>query len=751
MNEAMSYHTVFVLLLVPAYVRAISVEPEGGVAAGGDSKTCDARECKETVDMIKRQMGEEKPCNDFYDYVCSKWSGDRELKSRYMKKKALQTLIGLLENAADPSSEAANAMDKLVLAYKSCTKKGNGTAALKASIGKVIALYNLTMEGWPVIRGKSHWRNEDGYKRILRKTGPRPLFSYSVLRNEHLSSGNDGPMILMEKPTEFYVHDIEDYSVVETSGSEGEATEPAYDYSSISAKEEEAYKTFIIQSILLLKDSVGGERAEGIAKNIIEMEKSLEKLASGAKKADVIKMTLSQLGKNLSDPFPMVPILRKDFEHLNVTIDGKTEVLVKHIDYYKAMVEFIKCSNMTTLVNYILWTNIRSMAQAQGTELHKIYLEYKRNTSIFNLTDIPSTFEENGISGTSNISLLCTRQLLQNDIMLAAGASYYIRARFGRTSKDDVLKMMSFVKAGFTNFLIKNTWMSNATKTAAIEKMDKMEHIIGYPDWMLNDTTMNDLYQFVPPFSADASFVEPFYFLQENERKQALLQLQDAGYFNKPHEDTPLRSHVDFDEETNTIVYPAAALVTHYKSSPIPRSVNYGSIGVILAQLFSRIIDRYSDVINGTGRYKKDNWDEETAKHFCSRSSCLNNTEECNNANVPPSDKHEKLHDYLGVRVAYEAMKNSRKDYESPFTLLDDKIFDTEEKIFFIFFGNLYCPISINEAPVQSRADVEEEFSKSLNDIVYNYVEFNKTFGCKPLGEDMCDLMPPVPKNPPSC
>lgn len=294
------------------------------------------------------------------------------------------------------------------------------------------------------------------------------------------------------------------------------------------------------------------------------------------------------------------------------------------------------------------------MAQAEGTELHKIYLEYKRNTSIYNLTDVSSTFDENGISGTSNISLLCTRQLLQKDVMLAAGASYYIRAKFNRTLKDDVLKMMSFVKAGFRNFLMKNTWMSNATKTAAIEKLDKIEDIIGYPDWMLNDTIMNDLYQFVPPFNAGASFVEPFYFLQENERKQALLQLQDAGYFNKPHEDTPLQSHAYLDEGTNTAVYPAAALVTHYKSSPIPRSVNYGSIGVILAQLFSRIIDRYSDLTNATGPYKKDNWDVETAGHFCNRSSCLNHTEECNGEGVPPSDKHEKLYDYLGVRVAYE-------------------------------------------------------------------------------------------------
>lgn len=296
-----------------------------------------------------------------------------------------------------------------------------------------------------------------------------------------------------------------------------------------------------------------------------------------------------------------------------------------------------------------------------------------------------------------------------------------------------------------------NTWMSEHTKQAAIMMLQKMNPIIGYPDWMLNETIINSLYQFVPPIAANASFVEHFHYLGENEHKRTLLQLDQENYFNKMNEEVPLRSHAYYDETTDTLAYPAAAIVTHYRRPPIPRAVIFGTIGTILAQLLTNIIDRYNYAFNGTIRYNNDTWDNETRTKFCNMSSCLNNTDECNDTITPSSEKYAKLRDYLGVRISYQAMVKSKDNYTLPYLLPDDnKTFDSESKIFFILFGSLYCPYSVNEKPsnkelVEARSEdkeVEDKFPNSLNEIVYTYKDFNTTVNCNITGADTCNLMP---------
>lgn len=468
-----------------------------------------------------------------------------------------------------------------------------------------------------------------------------------------------------------------------------------------------------------------------------------------AKQVEEKKMNLSQLSKELAINFSIAKILRKDFEGLNINITGGTDVLVQYIDYYVAAVNLMQCTTLVTLSNYILWTHIRKMAEAEGTDLHKIYLEYKYNTSIYRSTDEEYNFEAEHASITKNLSLHCVHQLLGSDMMYTAAAYYYIMAKFNKIFKDDVLEIMKFVNSSFLHIVNNNIWMTNFTKEAVIAKLQNTTAIIGYPDWMLNETIIDSLYQFVPNISKDASFVEYFHYLLENNHKQTLLQLVPDRYFNRENERIPLRSHAYYDKGTQTIVYPAASLVTHYRSSPIPRSVNYGTIGTILSQLFIAIIDRYSSLSEETGRYDKSTWDIQTRDNFCNRSSCLNRTEECNDTSVPTiSDKYEKLHDYYGVRISFQAMENDKKNYNS--TLIkrnEKKTYYTEEELFFIAFGSLYCPFSVNENLVQSRTVEEEKFPESLNEIVYNYPEFNKSFKCEPMTTDLCDLMPPGPSN----
>ncbi|XP_050052381.2 neprilysin-2-like [Dermacentor andersoni] len=380
------------------------------------------------------------------------------------------------------------------------------------------------------------------------------------------------------------------------------------------------------------------------------------------------------------------------------------------------------------------------MAEAEATSLHAYLLEYKNKTAI---SSRPVKKEDN--------KTLCMRQLLQRNVMYTAAANFYSKNKFDNDSKAEVMKIMKYVNITFQYIIKNNSWMSETTKKAVLKRLNEINLVVGYPDWMLDETTINNLYQFVPNIQEQDSFIKHFFHLQENDHNQKLLKLT-SKYFNKSYEEVVLRSHAFYDGVTETIAYPAAALATHFRKSPIPRSVNFGTVGTILAQLLSTAMDRYDKKrINGS-IVEIEFWDNQTTTSFCRNSKCLNNSEQCSDKGDCYSASHQKLRDYVGVRVSHTALERSKQNYTGPF-LLDNETLNTEDKIFFTFFGSLYCPYSVNEndlsevkktvKSVQARADDEGiSFPKSLNEIVSIYHKFNETFSCNGTVNDTCNLVP---------
>ncbi|KAL3227550.1 hypothetical protein MRX96_024101 [Rhipicephalus microplus] len=532
-------------------------------------ETCNDEECQRYVVQITKQMGNATPCEDFHNYVCGNWQGSKELKPKKLKTKAIADLIQILDNAPEPSKQQLNASEKLINAYKSCTKPGK-QKALQNAIKGILAASGIDI--WPIQENDVPiLRN---YKRILRRTGPRPLFSYYV------SGEASSAMICMTKPKVFFVSPefIGDY-VISSRLDENVETTPDYsNYESFEKEQHEAYKKFIVSAIQLLNESFPSGELDETAEDIIKFEKKLAQFASQA---------------------PMTT------------------------------------TNMT----------LSSFINILGDALKKINL------------------------------------------------------------------------------------------------------VMGYPDWILDEAIIDRLYQF------------------ENDRYQNLLKLKST-YFNKPYEGVALRSHAFYDAATDTMAYPVAALVTNFRKPPIPRSVNYATVGTVIAQLFTATMDRYDKIKypNGT-LVKNEFWDKNTTEKFCQNSQCLNNSEQCSDKEECYSDSHQKVEDYVGIRLSYKALVLSKKDYKQPLVLNDTKL-DSEDKIFFTLFGSLYCPYSVNTLKVndiedeikengnflEERADDDgDSFSKSLNEVVSIFRKFNETFSCRGNRSDTCHLVPEQPVPEPGC
>ncbi|KAK8766176.1 hypothetical protein V5799_007046 [Amblyomma americanum] len=693
---------------------------------GSDGNVCEKQECLDFVKEVKSQMGNTKPCENFYNNVCGKWKGSLELERKTLKEKAVKDLANLLEVACVEPTQSPNATDKLINAFQSCTKARN-LQTLRNSVKSVLDGYKLGQ--WPLQENLTTGKIAS-YEEIL-QVGPLPLFIYSV------SWDKSEPVITISKPSDFHVYDIVD----------GE--EEYYDYKDYNEKAEEAYKEFITQSMLLLSDTAPEQQSKA-AGEIIFVEKQFYRLAFAASN-ETKTGNLSSIKALLPDAFPM-QILQRDFELANVSINEVTKVEVKYFEYFQNVVQYLKNNtNTTQLINYVLWTKIRDMAKAVATPLNDLYLEYKNKTDT--LLDLAVGAEKSGTDGkrTNDTKLLCMHQLLESDIMYTAGASYYSSDKFDKDSKADVMKMLHFINSTFRYVIRNNTWMSTEDKKKAVKRVNKVRYVIGYPDWILDSAVVNSFYQYVPNISANASFAEHYHWLQQNDRLQKL-RVFNSSNINKSDEDITLRSHVYYEEKSDTFAYPAAAFATHYRKPPIPRSMNYGTIGTLIVQLLSNAIDRFDDFFPNGTKTAVDYWSNETTTNFCNNSMCLNNSKECFDQCTFRNTSRQELHDYLGVRVAHMSMRRSKKNYTGPFLLRGGR-FDSEDKIFLTGFASLYCPYRVRENKDGESADniPENPLAESLNEVVSTYTNFSATFKCKENVSDTCNLMPPEKPMLPSC
>jgi putative endopeptidase len=229
----------------------------------------------------------------------------------------------------------------------------------------------------------------------------------------------------------------------------------------------------------------------------------------------------------------------------------------------------------------------------------------------------------------------------------------YVDRYFPASSKTQMEQLVDNLKKAAAVRIKGNSWMSEATKAAALTKLDKMQVMVGYPekfrDYSKLEMKAGDLYGNVKRSSA----FEWDYQLSELgkpvDKKKWAMSPATVNAYN------------GFLE--NKIVFPAGILQPPFFDPQADDAVNYGSIGAIIGHEIMHGFDDQGRKFDETGK-ARDWWTKEDADRFKALTTELG--KQYSSYEAAPGvfingefTMGENIGDMSGLEVAYEAYKIS--------------------------------------------------------------------------------------------
>lgn len=236
----------------------------------------------------------------------------------------------------------------------------------------------------------------------------------------------------------------------------------------------------------------------------------------------------------------------------------------------------------------------------------------------------------------------------------------YVDTYFPPSSKAMMNDLVANLKAAMAARIQSSDWMSPETKTAALEKLSKMDVMVGYPDKWRDYSTLK---------------IDPADLYGNVQRSNHLEWDYQLSYLDKPVD----RKKWDMTPQTvnaynggleNKIVFPAGILQAPFFDPKADSAVNYGAIGAIIGHEISHGFDDQGRKIDATGAVR-DWWTKADADRFNAEAKHFGAQY---NSYEPVPGMHingdltmgENIADFAGLLVAHDAYHASLKGAAAP-------------------------------------------------------------------------------------
>jgi putative endopeptidase len=623
------------------------------------------------------------PCVDFYQYACGNWRKNNPIppdKSRWGRFDELQEnnfyiLRDILTQAQEPGQHSATEQmvgDFYAACMDESTIEKKGTAPLVPELERINS-----------VKTRAELARQIAY---MHQNSTPALFAFYVQPDMHNSNEtiayiDQGGLTLPDR--DYYLKD--DPKSVETR---------------------QKYVEHVQKMFELAGDAPDTAAAE--AKTVLAIEtglakSSMDRTARRDPKTRDHKMTVTEIAAAAPN-FDLTAYFAGNGSPKFSTLN------VGNPDFFKQVNSQIDAVPLADWKTYLRWKTISDYAP------------------LLNNAFVNENFQFNGkyMSGQQEIEPRWKRCVKATDQNLGmALGQLYVERTFGPEGKERTLKMVKAIENEMHQDIGELTWMSDATKKQAYEKLNAIVNNIGYPDQWRD-------YGSIVIKSDD--------YAGNSVRASAFEVKRQYNKIDRPTDRkdwtmTPPTVNAYYRPPMNDINFPAGILQPPFYGKLMDDAVNYGSIGVVIGHELTHGFDDQGRKYDAQGNFR-DWWTPADGKEFEQRADCT--AQEYSNFVAVQDDKGvvklngkltlgENTADNGGLKLAYKALAEIIGN--TPVKPIDGY---TPPQRFFLAYGQIWCQnMTDQEARKRVLTDPHSPGQWRVNGAVQNSAAFQQAFGCK--------------------
>ncbi|RNA00791.1 endothelin-converting enzyme 1 isoform X2, partial [Brachionus plicatilis] len=702
--------TILALLFVIFVLALISINFKKDLDK--KNKLCTTGQCLIVAASIRNYLNPEvDPCDDFYEYSCGGWVKKNLIPTGFSRWGTLSMVTyennlllkeKLEANMTKINENLTEAEFKAKRFYTSCMDK-------KGKIETLGARPLLNILDKVMYKNKSNKLviNEtftELLKLVQREYGVNSLFEFNVLDDDKNSSYSNIEIIQGSLGLErsFYINNS----------------------SEKNNKVIEIYKKTLVNVLNLLFENIDNASKE--VEDLFEFETKLANIMLPSEKISSVESSYSRikmhdLNNEYATFFNWTEFLNSILKKYGSreVIKENDAIIVMGLDYFKDLNELIKEYRSSPEKEKILKLSV--ITQLIKFSLPLLSKEYR------------DQFTALGEALTGSNSAERWQTCLEHtDTILGLG--FALTRIFLRVSpinsKTEAQKMIRSIKNSFVENFPQIPWMDDETRRLAEDKVNHVDDLIGYPDFVEKDDLLNRRYK-------QLSIDEEDYFGNEIRLVQFALKNEVTAYRTKVNraewEMTSSAVNAYYSPTRNQIVFPSGILKEPFFHPKNPMSVNYGSIGSIMGHELTHGFD------NSGREYDKNGimhqwWNNKTIEDFKEASKCM--VEQYSKYKIVDEDYlngnqtlGENIADNGGLRSAFYAyvkwIQEHGEEKKLPLLNLSNR------QIFFVSFAQTWCSkITSDSLHLSLSVDQHSPPKYRVLGTISNSDEFAEAFSC---------------------
>ncbi len=260
----------------------------------------------------------------------------------------------------------------------------------------------------------------------------------------------------------------------------------------------------------------------------------------------------------------------------------------------------------------------------------------------------------------------------------------YVARYFPAHDKAEVDHLVGLIRKEFRNRLVRNTWLSPATRARAIDKLDRMRITVGYPERWIDYTSVD-----VRRDDYHGNLLRLNTFLgRRNLMRLGKPVAEDS--FADPRHNLPTVVNAGYDGTRNAIEIPAAFLQPPFYAPKADVAVKMCTMGAVIGHEMTHGFDATGRLFDAKGAMR-DWWTAIDARAFAERSRNLIAQAAAFealpgvrlNGNLTAG---ENLADIGGLNFAYDALQRHLKSHPGARRVIDG--FTPEQRCFLAWGQN---------------------------------------------------------------